>query len=86
MVNRSQDDDRVAALEQRVARLEQQVELLLGKMDFGESVYRNAGDPEIEQMLRQGSKIEAIKLYRQRTGLGLKEAKDAVEEIERRIR
>ncbi|WP_109505454.1 ribosomal protein L7/L12 [Nocardioides speluncae] len=32
-------------------------------------------------MLR-GRKIEAIKLYRQATGVGLKEAKDAVEEIQ----
>jgi hypothetical protein len=30
-----------------------------------------------------GSKIAAIKLYRQQTGAGLKEAKDAVERIER---
>jgi hypothetical protein len=36
----------------------------------------------IKELLRQGQKIEAIKLYRQQTGLGLKEAKDAVEAIE----
>lgn len=30
-----------------------------------------------------GSKIAAIKLYRQQTGAGLKEAKDAVERMER---
>ncbi len=29
--------------------------------------------------LRQGNKIEAIKIVREATGLGLKEAKDAVE-------
>jgi large subunit ribosomal protein L7/L12 len=33
--------------------------------------------------LAAGHKIEAIKLYRERTGLGLKEAKDAVEALER---
>jgi ribosomal protein L7/L12 len=37
---------------------------------------------EIEQLVVQGKKIAAIKLYRQRTGLGLREAKDAVEQIE----
>ena len=31
-----------------------------------------------------GRKIAAIKLYRESTGLGLKEAKDAVEELGRR--
>ena len=40
---------------------------------------------EIVNLLRQGRKIEAIKIYRERTNLGLKEAKDAVEEIERRL-
>ena len=40
---------------------------------------------EIVNLLRQGRKIEAIKIYRERTNLGLKEAKDAVEEIERQL-
>lgn len=34
--------------------------------------------------LKQGRKIEAIKHYRQATGAGLAEAKDAVEEAQRR--
>lgn len=42
-------------------------------------------DPEFEQQvlatLERGSKIEAIKQYRERTRVGLKEAKDAVEAI-----
>jgi len=33
--------------------------------------------------IRQGRKINAIKLYREVTGVGLKDAKDAVEQIER---
>jgi ribosomal protein L7/L12 len=42
-------------------------------------------DPEFEpgllSLLRQGLKIDAIKLYRERTGAGLKEAKEAVEAL-----
>lgn len=34
---------------------------------------------DVLDALRRGNKIEAIKLLRQKTGLGLKEAKDAVE-------
>lgn len=34
---------------------------------------------EAEALLKEGKKIEAIKLYRDKTGMGLKEAKDAVE-------
>lgn len=36
-------------------------------------------DADIHTALRAGRKIEAIKLYRQRDGSGLKEAKQAVE-------
>jgi hypothetical protein len=36
---------------------------------------------EIEAIARGGNKIEAIKVCRERTGLGLKEAKDLVESI-----
>ncbi|MBI4926969.1 MAG: ribosomal protein L7/L12 [Anaerolineae bacterium] len=39
-------------------------------------------DDPILQALREDKKIEAIKLYRERTGLGLKEAKDAVEALQ----
>lgn len=39
--------------------------------------------PDIERLIRAGNKIEAIKLVRERTGLGLKEAKDTVEMMER---
>lgn len=38
-------------------------------------------ESEIVPLLQGGNKIEAIKLYRERTGMGLKEAKDAVEAI-----
>lgn len=34
---------------------------------------------QLVEILRKGNKIEAIKLYREKTGLGLKEAKDAIE-------
>lgn len=37
---------------------------------------------DLEQLLSAGRKIEAIKLVRERTGLGLKDAKDAVERLE----
>ena len=36
---------------------------------------------EIASLLQGGRKIEAIKRYREATGVGLKEAKDAVEAI-----
>jgi hypothetical protein len=40
---------------------------------------------EIVNLLRQGRKNEAVKIYRERTNLGLAEAKDAVEALERQM-
>lgn len=41
---------------------------------------------EVLAKVRAGSKVEAIKLYRDLTGRGLKESHDLIEEIDRRIR
>lgn len=38
-------------------------------------------DEELKDLLLEGKKIEAIKHYRQKTGQGLKEAADYVEEL-----
>ncbi|MFO0829409.1 MAG: ribosomal protein L7/L12 [Phycisphaerales bacterium] len=41
---------------------------------------------EIQDLIYRSAKIEAIKEIRASRGLGLKEAKDAVEDLERRMR
>jgi ribosomal protein L7/L12 len=41
----------------------------------------NSGTDEIRRMALAGNKIEAIKRYREIHGVGLKEAKDAVEKL-----
>ena len=50
------------------------------------SLLRQVNDSEIEAQIRSGHLIDAIKLYREKTGVGLKEAKDAVEAWRDRIR
>jgi ribosomal protein L7/L12 len=40
----------------------------------------------VKEALFAGRKIEAIRLYRLQTGIGLKEAKDAVETLEKELR
>ena len=37
---------------------------------------------DLEQLLAAGKKIEAVRLVRERTGMGLKESKEAVERLE----
>jgi hypothetical protein len=41
---------------------------------------------QIRSLLLQGNKIEAIKIYREATGLGLAESKYAVEVVETELR
>ena len=40
----------------------------------------------IQDALRRGNKIEAIKIYRELTGVGLAEAKDAIDRAERSVK
>ena len=40
---------------------------------------------QITDLLRQNRKVEAIRIYRETTGVGLKEANDAVEEIAKHL-
>jgi large subunit ribosomal protein L7/L12 len=87
--------DRVAKLEAAMASLQGQVAALSsGAVAAGGSV-PYAGNPttvsdgalpansvwlaEVRRLKESGKVINAIKLYREHTGLGLKEAKDAVE-------
>ncbi|NJN97033.1 MAG: hypothetical protein HC875_24520 [Anaerolineales bacterium] len=72
-------------LMQKVARLEQKIDFILQHLDLE---YREQDEPapayigQIRSLLQQGNKIEAIKIYREATGVGLAEAKAAVEAIE----
>ncbi len=75
----------------RLARLENKVDFLFQELGLQEKYLAEspqdaalqAATSEIMALLRMNRKIEAIKLYRQMTGLGLKEAKDAIDNMER---
>lgn len=72
-------------LERRLDRLERKVDLLLQHLDVPQPGLDLGPDIAVDQdvvaLARAGRKIEAIKRYREITGVGLKEAKDAVERI-----
>ena len=44
-----------------------------------------ASSPDVESLIRSGRKIDAIKRYRALHGVDLKEAKDAVDALERQL-
>jgi len=73
----SATDRRAKTLERRLHRLEHKVDLLLTHAGIEEA--QPAGLTEIDQLLSQGKKIQAIKVHREVTGSGLAEAKEAVE-------
>lgn len=73
----SSTDRRSKTLDRRLQRLEHKVDLLLAHAGVAEPE-----DPrmaEIDELLTQGKKIQAIKVHRELTGSGLVEAKEAVE-------
>jgi len=74
--------DEIRELRKQIRKLERKVDLLMDHLQLN---YREESDPGITQeiidLVRMGRKIEAIKLYREETGAGLKEAKEAIDTI-----
>jgi large subunit ribosomal protein L7/L12 len=83
------DDAELTRLRERLRVLEAQVAHLYEHLGvdpgpFAAPPPADQLDPEVVQLLTSGKKINAIKLHREKTGLGLKEALDAIEGYERR--
>ncbi len=92
-IDSSGDQHRITELERRVAALEARLAALTSATAgppadaYAVSYAGPAADAgadqawlaQVQEMVRRGKKIQAIKLYREHTGVGLKEAKDAVE-------
>lgn len=70
---------------QRVMELERKVEFLMQELSLMEKYqYYQPSDPvmaDVQELVRRGQLIPAIKLYREKTGAGLAEAKTAVERM-----
>ena len=67
----------------RVARLDVKLDLLLKHAGVEYDPYKTL-PPEVINALQNGQKIQAIKLYREASGVGLKDAKDFIEDAQRR--
>ncbi len=70
-------------LERRLNQLELKLDLILEALGVSGGAQEAQSDLEREarELLSQGKKIQAIKIWRERTGAGLKEAKQAVEAL-----
>ena len=83
------DAEEIAQLKLEVARLGRLVEGLYVRLDgvAPDATVDIAGEPpaDVVDALRAGNMIEAIRLWRGYTGLGLAEAKHQVEEVQARL-
>jgi ribosomal protein L7/L12 len=76
-------DYEYTALRRRVEKLERLVARLMEEVGLERDEELDPGSsPEIVDLVRRDEKLEAIKLYREKTGAGLKEAKEFVESLE----
>lgn len=68
-----------------LSRIEAKLDLLL--KDAGVPVEDTFADvpPPVVEAIWAGNKIEAIRRYREASGAGLKESKEFVEEVQRRV-
>jgi ribosomal protein L7/L12 len=69
------------ALTRRIRRLEEQVALLSQQAGVPWDEPGSGVPPEIVDLVRRNKKIEAIKRYRELTGVGLAEAKDVIDGV-----
>jgi ribosomal protein L7/L12 len=75
-------DREVFKLRQRVEKLERQVAALFKHFELQYKDEPASGvSPDILDLVRKGRKIEAIKRYREETGVGLREAKQFIESL-----
>ncbi|MEU2511180.1 ribosomal protein L7/L12 [Streptomyces syringium] len=71
-------ENRIDRLNRKIARLERKIDLIVEHLGVPDE------EPEltrITELACSGEKIKAIKAYRELTGEGLKESKDAVERL-----
>ena len=82
----SLEQEELALLRQRVVRLEAQVEFLYRHLNVTFEADSRAGDdPQVIEALKSRTLIEAIQIYRRNKGGSLADAKDAVEDMQRRL-
>jgi ribosomal protein L7/L12 len=79
----------IQLLKSRINELEDRLKFVYRRLNIDDTEDPNSDpalSPQIQDALRRGNKIEAIKIYRELTGVGLAEAKQIIEMIETRSR
>ena len=83
------DQENIEELQRQVKRQGELIDALYRRLGIGQldaaGIPTDGSYPEVVDAIRGGNLIQAIKHYRERTGVGLKEAKDAVEALARTL-
>jgi ribosomal protein L7/L12 len=71
-------------LKSRINELEDRLNFLYRRLniEYADPDSNPVFSPQIQEALRRGNKIEAIRIYRELTGVGLAEAKQAIDRAE----
>ena len=90
LVMEHEDYRRLIQLEARVHRMEAMMQALLVRLGIDPAEVTPQEEPQVARAIRavllSGDKIKAIKLYRELYGVGLREAKEAVDAMEGSLR
>jgi len=77
---------RLDAIAQAIARLERKTDFILKQLNLEYVDHPEDSIPphliEVYALLKEGKRLQAIQAYRKQTGVGLDEAKTAIESIE----
>ena len=78
----------ILLLKSRINELEDRLNFLYQRLgiEYADLNSDPIRSPQLQEALRRGNKIEAIKIYRELTGVGLAEAKEAIDRAERFIK
>ena len=83
-------DRQLLELEQRLALIETRLEQLFEHLNLAPRAPAESGeldpneDPEIQDLLAKGNTVQAVKRYRELTGVGIAEAQRAIDSAQAR--
>ena len=71
----------VSNFEKKLNKIEMKLDKIIDKLDINEESLDGEIEEEIEKLVKEGNLVRAIKIYRMETGVGLKEAKEYIDEL-----
>lgn len=71
----------ISSFEKKLNKIEMKMDKIAEKLGINEETLSDEVQKEIEELVKQGNLVRAIKIYRLETGVGLKEAKEYIDEL-----